>query len=137
MQTIAWTRRFTLMLGLNALVFAADPAVARNSTRRDVESYAIAACLGQQPSPFLKDQGDGWASNIVQRSDVNLPLFRKLDTTVKAEVARGHMATVIVDSPPMTVKRLPIQYCAEIIDSPNVSHAIDDTLRGLARRQRR
>src|SRR2546427_6325373 len=39
----------------------------RTQVQRDVESYAIASCLTQQAEPYLKDQGDAWASVIVQR----------------------------------------------------------------------
>lgn len=115
---------------------AAASAAGRGAARRDVEGYAVASCLTAQKSPFLKDQGDGWAANIVQRDTFDLALFGKLAAAVRAEVSRGNMASIIVEQPPMTVKQLPIQYCAEIIDTPRVRAAIDTTLAGMSRKRR-
>lgn len=88
----------------------------------------MASCLGAQKSPYLKDQADGWAANIVQRDTFRLPAFARLSGIVKAEVARGGMATVVTEEPPMSVKQLPIQYCAELIDTPRVRAAIQATV---------
>lgn len=97
----------------------------RTSQHRDAEGYAIAACLTYQKSPFLKDQGDGWASNIVQREAFEFRPYGRIADAVKAALTRTPMAMIIVENPPMTQMFLPIQYCAEIIDVPAVRRAVD------------
>ena len=114
----------------------ATATAARDTVRRDVEGYAVASCLGAQKSSYLKDQADGWAANIVQRDSFRLPAFAQLDRAVKAEVARGHMATIITEDPPMTVRQLPVQYCAELIDAPRVRAAIERTIAAVGRPRR-
>lgn len=110
------------MIGIVAIVSALvgdrDPAV------RDVEGYAIASCLIAQDSAYLKDQGDGWASNIVQRGSGDIEIFTALATAVRAEVAGGTMPMARDEAVPMTPKPLPVQYCTEIVDTPRVRQAI-------------
>jgi hypothetical protein len=50
----------------------------RPAVVRDVEGYAIASCLVNQFEPYLKDQGDAWASVIVQRMKGDLEVFGDL-----------------------------------------------------------
>lgn len=52
--------------------FPFTTAQARSAVQRDVEGYAIATCLTKQSDPTLKDQGDAWASVIVQRAHGDL-----------------------------------------------------------------
>ena len=47
----------------------------RPEVLRDVEGYAIASCLTNQTQPYLMDQGDAWASVIVQRMKGNLEVL--------------------------------------------------------------
>lgn len=105
----------------------------RDALRQDVEGYATAACLLKQQSAALRDQGDGWAANIVQRPSFRLEPFRAVAAAVDAEVAKGGMARIMVENPPMTLKDLPIQYCAEIVDAPAVRAAIERTVSQLSR----
>lgn len=112
----------------------ASSAVAggRGPVQRDVEGYAIAACLTAQQPAYLKDQGDGWASNIVQRGSGDIEILTALATVVRAEIAGGTMPVARDDAAPMATKPLPVQYCAEIIDTPRVRDAIKKTIRQLA-----
>jgi len=112
---------------VGALMVAA-PAAARDTVRRDVEGYAIASCLSTQPSNYLRDQADGWAAHIVQRKAFQIKPFAALAQVVKAAVSNGHMTTIVTEQTPKTVKQLPIQYCAEIIDAPNVRAEIERTI---------
>lgn len=112
-------------------------AAPRSRLQRDVEGYAMAACLGAQPNAFMKDQADGWASNIVQRGHGEIELFFAVDKAVRAEAARGDMAAIMVESSPGTLKPLPLQYCGEIIDRPPVRAAIDAAMKRLAADYRR
>ena len=114
-----------------ATVLPVAPSFARDALRRDIESYAVASCLTAQSSNYLVEQGDGWAANIVQREAFQLAAFSRVAAVVKAEVARGHMATIIVDQPPGTAKPLPIQYCSELIDRPAVHRQIEAAIVGM------
>lgn len=114
---------------------AATPVAAtagRDAARRDVESYAIASCLTYQQQPFLKDQGDGWASAIIQRSKGALDDFTTVAEAVKAEVARGNMVVIRVETGPEHEKALPVAYCFEILHTPSVHAAIDNAMKSLA-----
>lgn len=110
----------------------------RDAVTRDVEGYAIASCLVAQPSPYLKDQGDGWASGIVQRGAGPIEAFTGLAKVVQDEAGKGDMPQSRDETAPMELKPLPIQYCAEIIDTPRVRQAIGDAVKQLtpAYRQR-
>jgi hypothetical protein len=99
---------------------------------RDVEGYAVSSCLTSQKDAYLKDQGDGWASVIVQRSHGDIEHFRKVADAVNTEVAQWHVAVMRVESDPAHGKDLPVLTCAEIIDAPRVREAIDKAVKKLA-----
>jgi hypothetical protein len=112
---------------------AATPAAdarARGAVQRDVEGYAIASCLVAQDQSYLKDQGDGWASTIVQRGKGSLDALRGVALTVKAELAKSNMA-VIRSENERNDKPLSVMYCGEIIDAPSVHAAINKAVRKL------
>ncbi len=115
----------------------AGAAIGRSAVQRDVEGYAIASCLVGQKSPYLKDQGDGWASVIVQRGKGDLEVFRTVESAVKAELAKGDMAVIRNEVGPEPDKSLPVLYCGEIIDKPAVRAAIRKAIAKLARAYRR
>jgi hypothetical protein len=98
---------------------------------RDVEGYAIASCLVNQSEPYLKDQGDAWASVIVQRMKGDLEVFAGLAEQVKLETAKGEMAVVRNEAEPGSDKALPVLYCSEIIDKPAVRAAIQKAVAAL------
>jgi len=98
--------------------------------QRDVEGYAIASCLSAQDQPYLKDQGDGWASVIIQRGKGGLDIITAVAVAVKAELAKGNMAVVRTETGP--TKELPVLYCGEIIDVPSVKVAINRAVKKLA-----
>src|SRR5256885_5566908 len=61
----------------------------RTQVQRDVESYAIASCLTQQAEPYLKDQGDAWASVIVQRMHGDIEVLAGIAEQVQRENTKG------------------------------------------------
>jgi hypothetical protein len=97
-----------------------------------VESYAIASCLARQDQPYLKDQGDAWASVILQRSKGELEVFIGVAEAIKAEIAKADMPVIHTETQPMKGKPLPVLYCGEIIDAPQVRAAINRAIRKLA-----
>jgi hypothetical protein len=107
-------------------------AYARSAVQRDVEGYAIASCLYAQKEPYLKEQGDGWASAIVQRSNGSLDALTAVGDAVKAELAKGDMAIIRNEAEPMKGLALPVMYCGEIIDEPSVHAAIAKAVKTLA-----
>lgn len=104
----------------------------RTLVQRDVEGYAIASCLTNQAEPYLKDQGDAWASVIVQRMKGDLEPLADLAEAVKRESQTGTMAVIRDASQPTSGKPLPVLYCGEIIDMQAVRVAIQKAIRELA-----
>ena len=98
---------------------------------RDVEGYAIASCLVNQSQPYLHDQGDAWASVIVQRMNGDLEVFHGVAEQAKLETAKGEMAVVRNEAAPGSDKALPVLYCSEIIDKPAVRAAIQNVVAAL------
>jgi hypothetical protein len=110
------------------------PATAsgRNPVQRDVEGYAVASCLAYQKQAYLKDQGDGWASVIIQRSKGELEAFTAVADAVKTEVAKGNMVVIPVETGPEHEKALPVAYCFEILNAPSVHAAVKHAVEKLS-----
>jgi hypothetical protein len=127
--------RIVLLLLLGLVIGRAAQANTIGSPRsavlRDVEGYAIAVCLGHQAQPYLKEQGDGWASVVVQRGKAPIEILATLGDVVKREIAKGNMAVIRVDTNPPEDRALPVFYCGEIIDTPAVRAAIQKTVAKL------
>jgi hypothetical protein len=96
----------------------------RPEVLRDVEGYAIASCLASQSDPYLKDQGDAWASVIIQRMKGDVEVLDDVLDRVKHENAKGEMAVIRDETGPGKDKALPMLYCVEIIDESSVRAAI-------------
>lgn len=109
----------------------------RPEVLRDVEGYAIAVCLISQNQPYLKDQGDAWASVIVQRMRGNSDVLAGLVEQVKRENEKGEMAVIRNETGPDKDKILPLLYCYEIIDRPSVRAAIQKAVASLKPSYRR
>jgi len=103
----------------------------RPKVLRDVEGYAIASCLTHQAQPYLKDQGDAWASAVIQRGKAPVEALAAIHDAVKREIARGNMAVIRAESGPRRDKALPVLYCSEMIDSPPVRAAIQKAVAEL------
>ena len=110
---------------------------ARSDVQRDVEGYAIATCLTKQSDPTLKDQGDAWASVIVQRSHGELEPFHAVQEAVEAELKKGVVPAIHNEQDPKHSKLVPLLYCAEIIDEPAVRSVIDKSIKRLTPAYRR
>jgi len=126
--------RFLLLLCVLVAGCAAkvDTAGApRPKVLRDVEGYAIASCLVHQAQPYLKDQGDAWASAVIQRGKAPVEALATIHDAVKREIARGDMAVIRAETGPQKDKALPVLYCGEIIDSPPVRAAIQKAVAEL------
>lgn len=126
-----------IMLLLGFAVVGCSPKVVtmgvpRPAVVRDVEGYAIASCLVSQAQPYLKDQGDAWASVIIQRMKGDLEVLTALAEQVKQESVQGEMAVIRDESAPGKDKELPVLYCGEIIDKPAVRAAIQNAVSALS-----
>ncbi len=126
-----------VVLLLGVVVAGCAPQVStvgapRPEVLRDVEGYAIASCLTMQVQPYLKDQGDAWASVIVQRTKGSLDVLIGVAEQVKRETAKGNMAVIRDEIGPGKDKSLPVLYCGEIIDEPAVRAAIQKAVTELA-----
>lgn len=114
------------LTGCAATLNAGEP---RPPVLRDVEGYAVATCLAHQKDHFLRDQGSGWASVIVQRGEGELDALALVAHQVLAELRKGEMAVVRVEAPAGASDRpLPVLYCSEIIDTPAVRAAIKNAV---------
>lgn len=109
-----------------------NPAgVPRTQVQRDVESYAIASCLTSQTEPYLKDQGDAWASVIVQRMHGDIDVLAGIAEQVQRENTKGDMAVMRDETRPGQGKPLPVLHCGEVIDRPAVRAAIQKAIAAL------
>lgn len=97
---------------------------ARSDVLRDVEGYAVASCLVNQAEPYLKDQGDAWASVVLQRTKGDVEVFARIAEEVKRENAKADMAVIRNEAEPGSDKALPVLHCAEMIDRASVRAAI-------------
>lgn len=104
----------------------------RPDVLRDVEGYAIASCLTYQTEPYLKDQGDAWASVIVQRMKGDLDALSNLAEQVKRENEAGKIAVIRDETQPEKGKTLPVLHCGEIIDRPVVRVAIQKAVADMS-----
>ncbi len=125
-----------IVLAFLGLIPVPALAAPRPQLQRDVEGYAIAACLMQQKSTELQQQGDAWGSIILNRSPATLAAWRPLAAAVKAETQRRPMTLVHGDTA-LGQTEAPVFYCAEIIDTPLVRKAIDRASAKLAVSYRR
>jgi hypothetical protein len=98
-------------------------AEARDQLRRDVEGYASATCLTLQEEDYLRQQGQGWASIIIQRGYGDIGHWLPLIESVRAQLKEEPVSMIIGDGP--AAKPVPIFHCAEIIDKPRVRAAIE------------
>jgi len=128
--------RYLIAAVVGCMVVATSKVHGRDLVQRDVEGYAIASCLVAQGRSDLKDQGDGWASAIIQRSRGGLDSLTAVAAAVRAELAKGNMAMIRGETDPTKQNSLPIMYCAELIDTPSVRAAIDKAEKSLARSYR-
>ena len=118
--------RFALAAASFCTMASIAQSAPRSQLQQDVEGYAVAACLTLQQSEVLKDQGDGWASVIVQRGFGNVEDWQPLIDAVTAAVKSKPVAVIKGDG--ATSKQMPIFYCAEIIDRPEVRAEIEKTM---------
>jgi hypothetical protein len=110
---------------------------AGSQVQRDVEGYAIAACLTKQNEPYLTDQGDAWASGdraAIAWRPRSLP---RGAGAVESELKKGVVPAIRNEQDPQHAKPVPVLYCAEIIDEPAVRTAIDKAIKKLAPTYRR
>ena len=103
----------------------------RSKVLRDIEGYAIASCFVFQSHPYLKDQGDAWASVIIQRMKGSPSVLAGVVEQVRVESANGDMAVIRDDVVPGKDKVLPLLYCSEMIDKPAVRAAIHKAIMAL------
>lgn len=92
--------------------------------RRDLNDYAIASCLTLQSSAYLRDQGDGWGSVIVQRSEVPLSSMRHVVEAVKTAASKTPLPVARDEAHPYQGKVLQIMYCMDLIRSPAMRAAL-------------
>lgn len=93
-------------------------------SQKDIEGYAIASCLTYQESSYLQDQGDAWASVIIQRTKGNIDALPEIAKIVKEEVNKGQMVVIRSENVNAKDKVLPVLYCNEIIYKQSVQSAL-------------
>ncbi len=98
---------------------------------RDVEGYAIASCLASQPHSYLKDQGDAWASVIVQRMHGDPSVLLDIFKRVTIQVEKGNIAVMRSEIEPGQDKILPVLFCSEIIYQPEIRSTILEVVKKL------
>lgn len=100
-------------------------AAPRADVVRDVQGYAIAACLSQQVDAVLKAQGEGWLDIIIQRGKGGIEDWASLRDAIDAALAEAAVPMVKVEG---GERPMPLFQCAEMIDDPIVAAEIDATI---------
>lgn len=125
--------RAALALLLSAVISGCSSGVntrdAAQSGIQEVRSYAIASCLSYQENPYLADQGDAWASVVIQRTRGSIEPLAEVAEVVKRQVETGGMA--VMREARGRDKALPILYCYEMLERPTVRAAIDEAVSSL------
>ncbi len=116
-----WRLTVLLVAGFANAASAAPP---RNRLSRDLESYAIAACLAGRPERELKAQGEGWASAIVQRGHGPIGPCRKVADVARDQALASGPAVIRNETSATGDQTLPIMTCVEIVEAPAVRTAI-------------
>ncbi len=111
---------FVILLSISCSTKSISSTPSRTDVLRDVEGYAIASCLTFQSQPYLKDQGDAWASVIIQRMKGSPAVLFDIIEKVKTEIKKGNMTTIRDETNLKQDKVLPIFFCSEIIDVPDI-----------------
>ncbi len=91
---------------------------------RDIESYAIASCFCNQADRYLKQQGDAWASAIIQRTNITLETLASVSAQIDKYTGSGQTAVVRSEVPGEKDKSLPLLFCYEIIEKAEIRAAI-------------
>ena len=86
----------------------ANPGPDRSALQHDLECYAIASCLALQAEPYLQDQGDAWASVIIQRRQGGIEAFAQLADSVRQEASLVDMMVMRDEMQPDKMKSLPL-----------------------------
>lgn len=127
------------VMGLLAATIATVPVAAavRSAAARDVEGYAVATCLAAQADPVLKQQGEGWASAIIERGRGGVEQLRPVQLAVARALAQSGVAVMRQDGPRPSDLALPAMTCGEIVDRPVVRAAVDGAVARLGAAYRR
>lgn len=131
---------FFLAVCLAGCATGADRLAGRTQLVRDVEGYAMAVCLMQQKSSYLRNQGDAWAAVVVQRTDMGIDALADVARAVKDEIGRVGMAVSRDEASAGKGTPLPIFYCSEMVGRPTVRqaimHAVHPVPRGSGEKRR-
>jgi len=100
----------------------------KTDVRRDAESYAIAACLANQKHPYLKEQGDAWAGEVVQGSQLTIEAMAEISEVVRQEIAKGGMPVAYSELGDERDRTMPILYCVEITENSLVRASIENAI---------
>lgn len=112
------------MIALLAFAALLSPAAARHQALRHAEGYAVATCLIAQPDRLLREQGEGWASVVVQGGAGSIEPLLPIARAVTLQMTKGDVPVAHLDGPPDGDRPLPILWCASMVDRPAVRAAI-------------
>lgn len=120
--------RFVLMVMAAAMagctMHPASLSNVNHQVLKDIESYAIASCLCNQADPYLKQQGDAWASAIIQRTNITLETLTSISAQIDNYAGGGQTALVRSEAPGEKDKSLPLMFCYEIVEKSEIRAAI-------------
>lgn len=102
-------------------------SLAQDSTgpdRRDASNYALAVCLSEQETSSLRDQGFGLGAIVIERSGTPVAAFSPILEAVSMEMAKRPMTLIKTDGPVGEMQPLPLAYCLDVVEAPNVADAV-------------
>ncbi len=86
-----------------------------NISVRDINSYAIASCYTFLTNPYLMDQGDAFASAVLQRSQLDPVELAGLIEAVRTFSKENALPVIRSESLVDEDKTLPVLFCSEVI----------------------
>lgn len=122
--------RWMILAAVLLVVGCATSGINKNkievaSIQKDAHSYAVASCYAFLPNPFLKSQGDAFASVILQRSQLHPNDLAGLISAVKQYMLNTNEAVTRVEREGAEDKSVPVLFCSEVIYDDKVAMEIE------------
>lgn len=108
-------------------------AETKPTARDDLVQYATASCFAFQQNDYLKNQGERWASAILQNAHGPVEKWTPVADAVKNALARSGVAQGQGEGPQAPTVPLPVMTCGQIATTPAVSFSIDTAAKALSK----
>ncbi|MFP8967374.1 hypothetical protein ACKC9G_12400 [Pokkaliibacter sp. CJK22405] len=120
---------FTLIFSKNLL---ASP-INSITPLQDMTEYAMASCLYHQKSEYLQEEGNAWASIIINRMHGAIDVLTEINQAVLKASEQQKPFVVSSETSPTHDRVVYIPYCYEMASTPVVKSAIDQAAKAISK----